>query len=98
MSPARRAGYDRPVWAAAGFDGSEIVSLECFLVVGEIQFPKRKEILPDIQTFQESARTGKDFVANVHAGLSKVLGYLREVIEMNHRHPHAGNAAGNFRE
>jgi hypothetical protein len=37
-------------------------------------------------------------MARIYACRSEILGNLGEVIETNHRHPHAGNAASHSRE
>jgi hypothetical protein len=76
--------HERPVRAAAGFNGSEIVPFEGVLIFGKIDFPERKEILSNVQTFLASAGTIQEFMASINAGLAKLLGDLGEVIKMNH--------------
>ena len=73
--------------SATGLDGREIEPLKCILVLGKVQFPERKEIFPDIQSFLESVGTVQDLIACINAELFEVLGYLREVIEVYHLAP-----------
>jgi len=70
-----------------GLDGREIESVKCILVLRKVQFPERKEIFPDIQSFLESVGTIQDLMARINAELLEVLGYLRKIIEVNHLVP-----------
>jgi hypothetical protein len=90
VPPSAAVRFNRPVWAATGLDGREIVPLECILVFQKIQFPEREEIVGDIQTFVARMRTIKELMACIHTYLSEVLRYLREVIEVNHSPPKCG--------